>query len=403
MSDIETLTPEAGRADAVGLRAHDADRLARCAADRAQPWWRRTACVEALTGRVPQARVGELLACVRDTEDSGTVRRALLGLLDDRTELLPWLRHEERRHESAYGMPDAVLRARGALGDLTAAPELATLAFSHWPTRRATGEAGLDALVDRYGVEAVLGELGAGRPEDRAVALRVRHRAGEDVTDALADPDPQVAHLAQSFLTGPDRVRAYLAEAPTADAKLWAAYALHRLTGDRGPTLAAYEALGRPRVEVDGLDEEIRRAVVHEYGHACEKQSDPRWRLEALCTEPPPAPDEQQQLAAATAALAAAGLAPRPAVSCGDAHRQGGGTYHVIGYGAKGREVLISTLGPFAGNHEDDPAARAALEAAGFRWIDAATGSVRVTGLGVYYFGGRDPLDVQTLLFYWQD
>ncbi|MFD9369180.1 hypothetical protein ACFWA6_15965 [Streptomyces sp. NPDC060020] len=404
MPNIETFTPAAGQTDSAGLRAYDPDLLARCAVDGAQPWWRRTACVEALVGRVPQARVGELLACVRDTEGSGTVRKALLQLLSDRAELLPWLRHEDRLREEAYGMREAVLQARGALGDRTAAAELATLAFSHWRTRRAVGEAGLDALMDRHGVEAVLSELGGGRPEDRAVAVRVRDRAGEDVTDALADPDPAVAHLAQSLLTCPDRLRAHLAEAPTADAALWAAYALHRLTGDVAQTRAVYEALGRPRVEVEGLDEEIRRAIVHEYGHECEKQSDPRWRIEALCTEPPQPPDEERQLALATAALAAAGLAPRPPLSCGAANRQGGGTYHVIGYGDGGRsEVFISTLGRFAGDHEDDPAARAALEAAGFRWIDGPTGSIRVTGLGVYYFGAREPLDVHTLLFYWQD
>ncbi|WP_404962447.1 hypothetical protein [Streptomyces sp. 147326] len=404
MPNIETLTPAAGQADAAGLRAYDADLLVRCAVDREQPWWRRTACLDALAGRVPEARAGELLACVRDTEDSGTVRRALLGLLSDRAELLPWLRHEDRRREEAYGMPEAVLQARGALGDRTAAAELATLAFSHWRTKRAIGEAGLDALVERHGVEAVLSALEGGRPEDRAVAVRMRHRAGEDVTDALADPDPQVARLAESLLSCPDRVRAYLAEAPTADAALWAAYALHRMTGDAAQTRAVYEALGRPRVEVEGLDEEVRRAIVHEYGHDCAKQSDPRWRIEALCTEPPQPPDEERQLALATAALAAAGLAPRPPLSCGEAHRQGGGTYHVIGYGeGAGNEVFISTLGRFAGDHEDDPAVRAALETAGFRWIGGSTGSIRVTGLGVYYFGSREPLDVHTLLFYWQD
>ncbi|MFD3696323.1 hypothetical protein ACFWUZ_09190 [Streptomyces sp. NPDC058646] len=403
MPTIETLTPQPGRADAAGLRAYDADLLVRCAVDPAQPWWRRTACVEALAGRVPRAGLGELLACVRDTAGSGTVRRALLVLLSDRAELLPWLRHEDRLRETSYGMPQAVLRARAALGDRTAAAGLATLAFSPWQTDRAVGEAGLDALADRYGAEAVLGRLDGGRPEDRAVAVRMRHRGGEDVTGALADPDPQVAHLAQSLLTCPDQVRAYLTGAPTADARLWAAYALQRLTGDVAGTRAVYEALGRPRVEVDGLDEELRRAIVHRYGHTCEKQSDPRWRVEALCTEPPPAPDEEEQLALAVAALSAAGLAPRPPLSCGEANRQGGGTYHVIGYRGDGSEVLISTLGRFAGDHDEDPAARAALEAAGFRWIDAATGSVRVTDLGVYHFGSRQPLDVQTLLFYWQD
>ncbi|MEJ8646002.1 hypothetical protein WKI68_41865 [Streptomyces sp. MS1.HAVA.3] len=86
--------------------------------------------------------------------------------------------------------------------------------------------------------------------------------------------------------------------------------------------------------------------------------------------------------------------------------RQSAGRRYVPRDRVRGRRQqrgLHQHAGRFAGNHEDDPAARAALEAAGFRWIDGTTGSIRVTGLGVYYFGSRDPLSVDTLLFYWQD
>ncbi|MEU9036070.1 hypothetical protein AB0D45_14380 [Streptomyces sp. NPDC048352] len=400
---IQALSPEAGRADTAALRAYDADALARCAADTGQPWWRRRACAEALTGRVPERRLAELISRVQDTGDVSEVRIALLGVLADRPELQPWLRHEERQRDGGYGMPEAILRARGAVGDRTAASALAALAFSPWRHRRETGEAGLDDLAARYGVEAVLAELGDARPEDRSVRVVMRQRAGEDVTDALADPDRGVAYRAQALLTDPGRLRAYLAEAPTDEAKLWAAYALHRLTEDAAETRRVYEALGRPRVEVAGLDEELRAAIVHEYGPWCEERSDPRWRIEALCTEPPPAADPAERLVRATAALTAAGLAPKPPVSCGDAHGQGDGTYDVIGYGEDDGEVHLSTLGRFASGHDDEPAVRHALEAAGFRWIDGAVGSIEVTGLGVYYFGARVPLDVRTLLFYWQD
>ncbi|MET9606007.1 hypothetical protein ABZZ17_13180 [Streptomyces sp. NPDC006512] len=400
---IETLTPGAGRTDTAGLRAYDPDPVARCAADAAQPWWRRKACVEALAGRVPEGHVAELIACVQDAGQSGSVRIALLELLADRPELLPWLRHEDRLQESAYGMPEAILKARGALGDRTSAEALATLAFSPWGHRQVIGEAGLDALAARYGVEAVLADLGGARPEDRAFGVRMRHRAGEDVADALADPDRGVAHLAVTLLADPERLRGYLAEAPTEEAKLWAAYALYRLTHDTAETRRVYEALGRPRVEVAGLDEELRAAIVHEYGHGCAERSDPRWRIEALCTEPPSGTDAAERTSRAVTALTAAGLTPKPPVSCGEAHHQGDGTYDVIGYGARGGEVLVSTLGRFATDHDDDPAVRRALESAGFRWIDQSVGAIRVTGLGVYYFGRRDPLDIQTLLFYWQD
>ncbi|MEU2118143.1 hypothetical protein ABZ567_21460 [Streptomyces sp. NPDC016459] len=407
MRNIEELVPEAGHADAVGLREVDAAELARYAVDPAHPWWRRRPCVHALAGRVPEGHVADLIARVRDSGDVGEVRIALLDLLAGREELLPWLRHEDRRREESYGLPEAILKARGLLGDRSAAAELAALAASPWPRQQALGAAGLDALVTRYGAEAVLADVGDERPEDRAFRIRTRHGSGADVTDALADPDRGVAYLAQSLVSDADRLRRYLGEAPTTGAKLWTAYALHRITGDAAETRTIYDGLGRPRVEVAGLDEEVRSAIVHAYASGCQRNSDPRWRVEALCTDPPFLPDEDERLRRATAALTTAGLAPRAPISCGEFHQQGGGTYHVIECGA-GR-VFVSTLGMFAsaaeseGGTEGQDAVREALAAAGFRWIDTTTGAIRVTDLCVYHFGGRGPLDVDTLLFYWQD
>jgi hypothetical protein len=392
------LVPGAGRVDIAGLREIDADQLARYAAGLAHPWWRRKACVEALAGRVPQRWVAELIARVRDVNDVGEVRIALLDLLADRVELLPWLRSEGRQGERSYGMPAAILKARGRLGDRSATRELATLAADPGQRSRTAGEDGLDGLVARYGVEAMLADLGNARPQDRAFGVRMRDRAGEDVTDALADPDRAVAYLAQSLVTDPDRLRGYLAEASTTEAKLWAAYALYNLTGDAAETRSIYDTLGRPRVEVAGLDDELRRAIVHEYAPTCRHQSDPRWRVEALCTKPPASPNIDNQLRQAMAALTAAGLAPTPPVSCGEHHQQGDGTYHVINFGNS--EIHVSTLGRFV---TGDDAARHVLESAGFRWIDPTIGAIQVTDLHVYYFGRRAPLPVATLLFYWQD
>ncbi|MFJ9915033.1 hypothetical protein [Actinacidiphila glaucinigra] len=85
----------------------------------------------------------------------------------------------------------------------------------------------------------------------------------------------------------------------------------------------------------------------------------------------------------------------------GNHHQQGEGTYHVIA--CRGSLVHVSTLGRFATSYDADHSARQALEAAGFRWIDDETGAIKVTDLCVYYFGGRVPLTVDTLLFSWQD
>ncbi|MHC6630631.1 hypothetical protein ACYTFC_31805 [Streptomyces globosus] len=405
MPSIHALVPEVGRADSDGLRSHDAEALADCVLDRAEPSWRRLACAEALHGRVPQTHLEALLACVRDPHDAHEVRVQLLDLLSDREELLPWLRHEDRQGERGYRIEHAVLRTRTRLGDLTALAAVADLAFRPgWRDRMAGGEC-LESLVDRHGsaaVAAALDGLDEADPAVRALRIRLRDRNGEDITDSLTDPNPEVAYVTQDLITDTDRLRAYLAEAPTVDAALWAAYALYRLTEDPAPTRAAYEALGRPRVEVEGLDEDVRRAIVHEYVPYCENGTDPRWRLEAICTDPPARPDQEDQLRRATAALTAAGLAPKPPVHCGEAHQQGDGTYHVIEYGA-GKELSISTLGPWAGDFEGDADARAALESAGFHWMDATTGATRVSGLHVYYFGSRQPMDVHTLLYYWQD
>ncbi|MFE5480980.1 hypothetical protein [Streptomyces sp. NPDC056527] len=401
MRSIEALIPQAGRDDIAGLRDVDAEELARYAADPAHPWWRRRPCVIALTDRVPERYIPQLTARIHDPCDTAEVRRALLDLLADRAELLPWLRHEDRLADDSYGMAEAFLKARGLLGDRSAARELATLAASPWQRDRAAGEAGLDGLVDRHGTDAILAELGVERPEDRAFRVLMRHRADDDVTDALADPDRTVAYLAQSLAADADRLRAYLDEAPTTEAKLWAAYALHGLTEDKAETRAVYERLGRPRVQVECLDEELRGAIVHEYAHGCERASDPRWRIEALVDEPPARPDVDDQLRRAVVALTTAGLAPQPPVSCGEDNQQGDGTYYVIEVGEE--RLLISTLGPFATAEDDDSAGRRVLESAGFRWIDAETGAIQVTDLCVYYFGGRKPLTVETLLFYWQD
>ncbi|MBB4982809.1 MULTISPECIES: hypothetical protein [Streptomyces] len=401
MRKIDMLIPDRGQPDTAALRAHDPDALARYVLDPGNAWWRRRICADALAGRVPEARVHGLLDRIRDEDETAEVRIALLDLLAGRTELLPWLRDEERHGDGSYGVAEAVLKARGLLGDRTAAPGLSTLAASPWQRWRETGEAGLDGLVEHHGADAILADLGEDRPEDRRFALRTRHRAGLDVLPYLADPDRGVADLAQSLAADPDRLRAFVDQAPTPEAAVRAVCALHGLTEDRAETRRLDERLGGPRVGVDGLDEELRRAVVHEYAPRCERKSDPRWRLEALCTEPPGHQDVDARLTRATAALAAAGLDPAPPVSAGDHHQQGDGSYHVIRCGDE--HVLISVLGRFASGHDDGHPARRALEEAGFRWIDGATGGIEVTDLCVYHFGGREPLDVDTLLFYWQD
>ncbi|WP_328958157.1 hypothetical protein [Kitasatospora purpeofusca] len=179
--------------------------------------------------------------------------------------------------------------------------------------------------------------------------------------------------------------------------------------GDRDELRALYEQLGRPRVEVPGLAEEVRAAIVHAYVPVCAEHSDPRWRAEALCTEPPPPVDSAERLGRAGAALAALGVDPWPPMPCGLYHDAGYGNFDVIlydnGRGDPDRpgELFVSQLGLFVNGDDWDDRYRVALTEAGFHWIDERTGGVRVTGLGVRYFGEWKELCIDLLLFQWQD
>jgi len=397
---IDNAIPEAGKSDEVKLLAIDANELAGYVIQTGRPWWRRRLCVAALRGRVPETRVVGLLNRIRDPEETSEIRIALLDVLGDRSELLPWL--QAQGESDALGLYEATLKARGVLGDLTAAPQLSTLANMLRGRQREIGEAALDLLVERHGAAAVEAAIGHERPEDRVFANRMRSRAGADLSAAFADPDVGVARGAcdlviSSGIPDDEMLLDHVVTGPTTDSRLWAAYALHR----RGRDIRElWHAIDSPRVELPELPADVRAAIVRHYPG--ETRTDPRWLVEQACVDAPPPPDEEAQLARAVAALDAAALAPRAPRPIGEVNQQGEGTYHVIELG-DGSAVSVSNLGAFAGGEDDNPRARAALEGAGFRWIDDELGKLVIPGLPVYYFRYRDALDLWTLLFYWQD
>lgn len=244
--------------------------------------------------------------------------------------------------------------------------------------------------------------------------MRLLDRTGGDITPALADSDFLVARRAYTSL---------ITSAIPDDAALWQLHAAGRDAACLDPTLPpgparagiwalcvlhgrghdvrdAWRALGCPRVPLDGVPDDVRRAILREYAPG-QRQTDPRWLLEAACLDLGAPPDEAQQLARALAALTGAGLSPQPPRSVSEIYQQGDGTYHDIAF--TGGTASISSLGPFATTEPVVPAARDALAAAGFRVIDPALAATEFAGLHVYHFGRRDPLSVGELLFYWQD
>ena len=200
MSAIDAAIPEAGKHDDAKLAAIDADTLARYVIEQANPWWRRRPCALALRGRVPPPRLAALCDRIQDPADISEVRIALLDVLGDRVELLPWL--QTQGPEQRYGVYEQILLARARLGDLSAASELSTIASSLWGHRSRIGREALDLLVERHVCGAVEAQLSVERPQDRAFVNRMRARDRADLTSALADGDIGVAHEAVELMLG---------------------------------------------------------------------------------------------------------------------------------------------------------------------------------------------------------
>ncbi|QFG23625.1 hypothetical protein [Actinomadura sp. WMMB 499] len=402
---------------AARMAAIPADALVDAVLDGDEPWWRRMGCARALTGRVPDGRAGELLAIVRAAEETSEIRAALLGALSEpgrphSAELLDWLRRRDGREDERWILAAAVIpAARVRLGDVSAARSVAELAANPWTFLRARGERIVDELIDRCGLPGVLAEFGAdsvetlafrgASVEERLLGVRLRWRAGGDIAPALADGSRTVARTAHDLLAdagdaAPDTDgplwRMVRDRAP---GHLWALAVLHR----RGHDIrAAWEAAGSPRVEVPGVPPDVRAAIVRRFAPG-QRDTDPRWLIEAGLVEPDPDGRAEADLDRAVRALAAAGLEPREPRGAGPFHGSGHGTYHVVEL-AEGR-VQVSELGPYFACLRDGPSA--VMRAAGFTRIDGDLAETVIDGLHVYFFGDRDPLRVHDLLFYWQD
>lgn len=394
------------------LRGVATDVLVEIVLDGREPWWRRRACAVALEGHVLAWHAPALFACVRDTSATTELRSALLVAISERggalhESLLAWLRAQDGV-EQQYGFDLALLRARAMLGDVVVVPQLATLAADAWTHRRTLGQELLDAFITTHGLAVVLAALGADSletlafhgadPARRLLGVRLLARAGADVKPALADESvivAQAAHEALASRSGDDDALWQLVH-QRAPGHLWALVVLHR----RGHAVqAAWRALGAS-IELPGVPPDVREAIVRAYAPG-DRQTDPRWLLEATCLDPDGGVDEDDLLRRASEALASAGLEPQAPVSAGEHYRQGFGTYHIIMTLAG--PVTVSTLGPFFSSEHDEPRIVAALRAAGFRSIEAILAGTVFAGLHVYFFGRRDPLAISDLLFYWQD
>lgn len=185
--------------------------------------------------------------------------------------------------------------------------------------------------------------------------------------------------------------------------------------------------------EIDPL---IRNAIVRAHGgHPGEIGTDVRYHLEHKLTSGHTAEQATADRNQLIDALQTAGVTITSTEDCGTHHQQGGGTFWVLGLGkeANSNELYVSELGKFicyvdvyrssngTSSHknvnigpktkaikdpaqvvEQDVCKKIAAEL-GFTFLDHECLQFKVPGLNVYFFGHREPLPIQDLLFYWQD
>jgi hypothetical protein len=154
-------------------------------------------------------------------------------------------------------------------------------------------------------------------------------------------------------------------------------------------------------VRLPDIPDDVRETLLRMYLPG-QRTTDPRLALELFMRGDAEIDFDPDLPNHASAALRAAGFCVGDPVGIGEHRRQGDGSYAVLV--VDGIELSVCGFGRFARSDATTaPAVIAALETAGFRWIDDRLGSVIFEGLAVYFFGRREPLMVSDLLFYWQD
>lgn len=405
-------------------------------ATSSEPWHVRRPAIFALSGRVDDAVAASLLAMALDARETGELRCDAIDVLAraGRTEIVGPLRRLRAElaetERPPHGLAETAVAAAARLGDVDAAVGALRLRYDAWRHLRHQGEEAVLALQDRVGLGALarafgahdasvegLGGLALRYPEKvvRRWAVDVAPPDAPWLVAALRDPEWVVAEGVHAALlrstSAVEPALTALASDPEAEPEVRARAILALLgRGQREEAQALWDAFGDGDDPMPGFSPVIRRAVLYSYLPG-ERGTDPRWLLEGvldhgfdLGDDRHGGPDEPPEaiLQAARDALGRADFPAGKATPIGQVREQGWGTY--VHLEVKGGVLEVSELGRFVATELALPAhVRAALEQAGFLFIEPPLAGTIFEGLCVYFFGRRDPLSVYDLLFYWQD
>lgn len=430
-------------------------------------WYSRRQVVYMLKARRNKALFAQLLPMLEESGLQGEIRATVAtGLGQHQVEearpvlrsLYKALRKPEDHRLAGWTYAEAdMLEALGSLGERETLRPLIALQYHPYQSRRLSGQRGLNQLIKHLGGLKEAVNLLDKKPED-AIAAQLARLAASDqqetvrrwaieqlvetgdpqtvavLCDRLSDSSWMVANAAARKLTElPEAPLAHLKgmvenSITNTSARLWAAYVLLKRS-QPVPQELLNSIPDYPYSLPPFISTEIRRAIVSCWAESSEPGTDVRWLVEGQTLpafqayEPP-----FERLKAELQRRSLNTTAPR---YCGELYKQGRGTFWVLqsrtAYEGKlyFYTLYLTMLGPFANLNvlvsEDDTANsaeipfndltpdetrrayREAAGAAGLTMLDTQVTSYVFPGLNVYFFGNREPLPVNDLLYYWQD
>ncbi len=350
-----------------------------------------------------------------------------------------------------------LLEALGSLGERDTLRPLIALQYHTYKSRRMSGQRGLQQLITHLGglpetltllddrtdeaLETRLARLATSDPAEAVRRWAIEQlvevaggSAAQVLCDRLSDSAWMVANAAaQSLIELAERPVAHLSaivenSSLTSTNRLWAAYVLLKsnqpVSEDQLKAIPDY-----PHSLPEIITPELRKVIVQCWVPNCEAGTDVRWLVEGQtlpALEPYTPPFAQLQTA-----LQQHGLNTSGPLYCSELYMQGRGTFWVLQSRTAYEKKLyfytlyLSMLGPFAYlsvlANEDDTANsaeipfndstpedtrrlyRQAVEATGLTMLDNQVANYVFPDLNIYYFGNREALSVNDLLYYWQD
>ena len=352
-----------------------------------------------------------------------------------------------------------LLESLGLMGEPFTLRPLIALQYHAYPSRRLSGQRGLSRMVTHLGglaetlkvlgssaelnttLEAGLLMLAATDAEDTVrrwtieqLGLMLDEEAAKTLCQSLNDSSWMVAHAAAQkliiLLDPPLSYLRYVVENPglSSQMRLWASYVLLKLKQVVSPELL--NAIpSYPFKLPEFISAELRRVIIQCWTQNSEPGTDVRWQVESQSLPPfqPYEPPFEQLVVG----LQQHGLKVSGPLYCGELYKQGQGTFWVLQSRATDKGKLyfytlsLTMLGAFAhlnvlvtedeiGDNNEFPLSVLSLEetrhiyrevtvAAGLTWLEDEITSHTFPDLNVYYFGNREPLKINDLLYYWQD